>query len=220
MGKHAVSGAAGQTAGNGRPSDPGCHGIQIQCMGRAGSYYRRFLENGYHEPLPVETRISPTIRPVRRHRRQSLDGQHPSPISFKYSESTGALLEQSDTVEGKAQSLKYGYNTLGQLTSYTEADGTTSTYEYEKEGLYRLTMANDGKGTQAYCSSETTGEPATLKDTVATGLPILDTYDGRVTCSRSYPNGMTASVSYNQVGAPINLEYRKEDALHRKMCVV
>ena len=106
------------------------------------------------------------------------------PISFKYSESTGALLEQSDTVEGKAQSLKYGYNTLGQLTSYTEANGTTSTYEYEKEGLYRLTMANDGKGTQTYGYDETTGEPATLKDTVATGFTTLGYVRWqKVTCS-------------------------------------
>ena len=28
--------------------------------------------------------------------------------------------------------------------------------------------------------------------------------------TESYPNGMTASVSYNQVGAPINLEYEKK----------
>ena len=55
MGKHAVSGAAGQTAGNGRPSDPGCHGIQIQCMGRAGSYYQHFWKRLTTNRYPYDT---------------------------------------------------------------------------------------------------------------------------------------------------------------------
>lgn len=132
-------------------------------------------------------------------------------VGYKYSESTGEMTEQSDTVEGKAQSLKYGFNTLGQLTSYSEANGTTSTYEYEKEGLYRLLTAGDGKGTQTYGYSETTGEPLTLKDTAATGFTMSATYDAEGNLlTESYPNGMTASIAYNQTGAPIHLEYEKK----------
>ncbi|MGA8364528.1 MAG: RHS repeat domain-containing protein [Solirubrobacteraceae bacterium] len=59
------------------------------------------------------------------------------------------------------------YNTLGQLTSYTDAAGTTATYEYEKEGDDRLTKTNDGKGTQTHEYDKTTGQTTALKDSGA-----------------------------------------------------
>src|SRR6202030_1208857 len=71
-------------------------------------------------------------------------------VTNKYGETTGALLEQSSTVEGKSQSIKSGFNTLAQLTSYTDAAGNITEYEYEAGQDARLKHLSDGKGNQSY----------------------------------------------------------------------
>jgi YD repeat-containing protein len=43
------------------------------------------------------------------------------------------LSKQSATIEGKARSIATSENKLGQLESYTDADGNTSTYEYDSD---------------------------------------------------------------------------------------
>ena len=88
-------------------------------------------------------------------------------VTYKYEPATGILVETSTTVEGKTESVKSAFNTLGQLTSYTDASGTVSTYEYEPEGDERLTKVNDGKGTQTYTYEEFSGEVSKLVDSNA-----------------------------------------------------
>lgn len=132
-------------------------------------------------------------------------------VSYKYDPKQGFLSEQSTMVEGKAQSLQSAFNTLGELTSYTEANGTISNYEYEKEGDYRLTSVNDGKGTQTYGYDETTGFITSLKDTAASGFALTATYDAEGNMlTEAFPNGMTAGYAYNQTGTPISVEYQKK----------
>jgi RHS repeat-associated protein len=131
-------------------------------------------------------------------------------VTTKYDEHLGLASEESTVVEGKTQSLKSVYNTLGQATSYTEANGTTSTFEYEKEGDARLTSVNDGKGTQSYTYSTSTGEITSLKDTAAAAFTLTATYDADGNLlTEGYPNGMKASYAYNQAGTPVSVEYEK-----------
>ena len=91
-------------------------------------------------------------------------------VTDEYNEKTGALEKQCTNegkpcTEGKPKTITSVYNTLGQLTSYTDADEDTTTYEYEGEGGYkgekelegRLRHVNDGKGTETYTYNETTG---------------------------------------------------------------
>ncbi len=128
-------------------------------------------------------------------------------VTDKYSAKTGALIEQNTSTE----SLKGEYNTLGQLTSYTDADGNISTYEYEKEKGYRLKKMSDGKGTQTYEYDETTGNVKELKDTEgANTLTFTATYDveGNM-ASETYPNAMSANYTRNTAGETTGVEYVK-----------
>jgi RHS repeat-associated protein len=126
-------------------------------------------------------------------------------VTDKYSETTGALTEQSTSSE----SLKNVFNTLGQLTSYTDADGNTSTFEYETEKDARLKKVNDGKGIQTYTYNETTGALSNLKDTAAGTFTAGYDVEGNMT-SEGYPNGMSAIYTYNQLSAATSLVYKKE----------
>lgn len=122
--------------------------------------------------------------------------------SYGYNETTGALSEQSS--EGKT--ITSEYNTLGQLVSYTDAAGNTATYSYDIDG--RIRKSNDGKGTQAYTYNETTGYLEKLVDSAAGTFEAEYGVEGEL-LSETYPNGMTAYYSYNQVGEPVSLEYVK-----------
>lgn len=113
-------------------------------------------------------------------------------------------METSTTVEGKTESVKSAFNTLGKLTSYTDAAGTVSTYEYEPEGNERLTKVNDGKGTQTYTYEETSGEISKLEDSNAGTFNADYDVEGNLT-DENYPNGLNAEYQRNQVGEVTSL---------------
>ncbi len=145
-------------------------------------------------------------------------------VTDEYNKETGALEKQcanegKPCAEGKPKTITSIYNKLGQLISYTDAAENTTTYEYEGEGSYkgakeldeRLRHVNDEKGTETYTYSETTGVLAELVyENGTTKLPFTATYgaEGNM-LTEGYPNGMTATYTYNQVGKPTNLEYKK-----------
>jgi RHS repeat-associated protein len=123
-------------------------------------------------------------------------------VSDEYSTETGAPIKQSTT----AESIKSVFNTLGQLTSYTDADENTATYKYDIDG--RLEEANDGKGTQTYTYNTTTGFLAKLADSAAGTFTGTYDVEGRL-LTEGYPNGMNANYSYNQTGEATGLAYEK-----------
>ncbi|HEX5853211.1 MAG TPA: RHS repeat-associated core domain-containing protein [Solirubrobacteraceae bacterium] len=129
-------------------------------------------------------------------------------VTNEYNTETGALKKQSTTVEGVTKSISSIENSLGQLTSYTDADGTTTTYEYETEKDFRLIKTNDGKGTQTDGYGTTTGRLVTVKDSAAGTFTGTYDIEGNIT-NLGYPNGMSANYAYNTVGEPVNLEYVK-----------
>ncbi len=131
-------------------------------------------------------------------------------ISDKYSTTTGMLEEQSTIVGEKTQTVSSNYNRRGELESYTDASGDTATYTYNENG--QVTKVNDGsdegKGEQTYHYSTGTGELTELLDVGAGTFTASYDAQGRMT-SVGYPNGMTASYTYNPVGAATALEYNK-----------
>jgi RHS repeat-associated protein len=143
-------------------------------------------------------------------------GEKLSTITDEYNKETGALEKQCANegklcTEGKPKTITSIYNKLGQLESYTDADENTTTYEYEKEKDGRLKTVNDKEGTEALEYSETTGLlTEVLYTNGTTKLPFTATYDveGNM-LTESYPNGMTATYTYNQVGKPTSLVYKK-----------
>jgi tripartite motif-containing protein 71 len=145
-------------------------------------------------------------------------------VTDEYNEKTGALEKQCANegkacTEGKPETITSIHNSLGELTSYTDADENTTTYEYEGEGGYkgakeldgRLRHVNDQKGTETYTYNETTGLLTELLSEYGTAkVPFTATYDveGNM-LTEGYPNGMTASYSYNPAGMATKVEYVK-----------
>ncbi len=174
--------------------------------------------NVWNEPETIEEAVGSTIRTktmsydasgrLKTSSISSTVGTALPTVTDRYEEKTGALIEQSTTAESKTKKVTSVYNTLGQLTSYTDAAENTATYEYDQDG--RVIKTNDGKGTQTYAYSKVTGLLSELVDSSHEGMKFIPSYDveGKV-LAQSYPNGMVANYSYSQTGAPIALEYKK-----------
>jgi RHS repeat-associated protein len=127
-------------------------------------------------------------------------------VTDEYNTETGALTKQS-TPERTVSSV---YNTLGQLTSYTDADGGVTKYEYEKERDSRLAKTIEAEGTpaagnQTYNYNTTTGELETVTDSAAGAFTAARDIEGRIV-SEAYPNGLVAKYTYNEAGERIGLE--------------
>ena len=129
-------------------------------------------------------------------------------VTNEYNTESGALEKQTAPIEGKTKTITSIYNSLGELETYTDADENKSTYEYDIDG--RIKKTNDGKGTQTYTYNTTSGLPEELVDSSHEGMKFTATYDveGNM-LTEGYPNGMTATYTYNQVGKPTALEYKK-----------
>jgi RHS repeat-associated protein len=133
------------------------------------------------------------------------------PVTDEYSSESGALEKQTATTEHETKTIANGYNTLGQLVSYTDAaeKPATTTYEYDVDG--RIAKVNDSKGTETYTYSKTSGVLSELLNEYGTSkLLFTGKYDleGRLS-TEGYPNGMNATYSYNAIGDPVALEYQK-----------
>jgi RHS repeat-associated protein len=131
----------------------------------------------------------------------TIDGALPT-VSDEYSPETGALVKQSD---GK-HTLSSVFNSLGQLTSYTDADENTATYKYDVDG--RIASVSDGKGSQTLGYSEVTGLLTSLTDSTAGTFTASYDADGNL-LSEGYPNGMVATRVYNAADEPTSLQYVK-----------
>ncbi len=130
-------------------------------------------------------------------------------VSFTYSEAQGVL--EKESAEGK--SITSEYNTLGQLTKYTDADGNSAKYTYAgPEGDYLLTEASDssdgGTSKQSYEYDPTTKLRTKLIDSAAGSFTATYDTEGQLT-SESYPHGLCADYSYNSIGEATSLTYLK-----------
>jgi len=137
-------------------------------------------------------------------------------VTDEYNKETGALEKQCANegklcTEGKPKTITSIYNKLGQLESYTDADENTTTYEYEKEKGARLKTVNDKEGTEAFEYNEAgLLDELTYTNGMSTKMTFTSTYDAEGNMlTESYPNGMTATYTYNQVGKPTSLVYKK-----------
>lgn len=127
-------------------------------------------------------------------------------VTDEYESSTGLLNKTKTTVEGVTSSLTSGYNTLGQLTSYTDADGAASTYEYDIDG--RTTFVNDAKGTQSYTYSTTSGLETELYDSAVHKVTATYDVEGNLLTEKA-PDGITKSFTYNAVGEVTSVTDKK-----------
>ncbi len=132
-------------------------------------------------------------------------------VTDQYSTTTGALVKQSETVEGKEKSISSAYNTLGQLEIYTDADGGSTAYAYDIDGRVTETTVSGGgeqKGKQTYAYDPTSGFLTKLVDSAAGTFTASYDVAGRMT-SETYPNNMTAYYTHNTAGETTGVEYKK-----------
>jgi RHS repeat-associated protein len=165
------------------------------------------VENGTEKTLRTKTETYDASGRLEKSAVSSTVGTPLPTISDKYSAALGALEEQAD--EGKTKPVISHYNTLGQLTSYTDAGEGTTTYEYDEDG--RIKKANDGKGAETDTYSKTTGFlTELLNEYSTTKIAFTATYDPEGNLlTEGYPNGMNADYTYNQTSEATGVEYVK-----------
>jgi hypothetical protein len=139
-------------------------------------------------------------------------------ITEEYNEKTGVLEKQcanegKPCSEGKPKTITSAYNTLGQLESYTDADGNVAKFKYagpEEDGLLEeISDSSDGgESNQKYTYSTTTKQLEKLVDSAAGTFTASYDTEGKLV-SETYPNGMCANYVYNSVSEETHIEYTK-----------
>ncbi|MFG2044820.1 FG-GAP-like repeat-containing protein [Dactylosporangium sp. NPDC048998] len=101
------------------------------------------------------------------------------------------------------------YDTLGRITSYTDADNTLSTTAYD---LYsRVSSTTDGQATRAYTfdgGTERRGLPTQVTDGQAGNLTATYDPDGKP-LTETWPNGVVVTRTYREDGAVVGIAYNQ-----------
>lgn len=126
-----------------------------------------------------------------------------------YAQATGYPTD-SQELDGSGNviaSITRSLDTLGRLTSYTDADGNISTTNYDIRS--RPSATNDGKATQTFTyngSSEQSNRPTQIVDGQAGTFTATYNINGFID-TESRPDGLTVRHYYNESARPTGLEY-------------
>ena len=123
-------------------------------------------------------------------------------VTNSYSTTTGLPYQTIDSAA--SLTITRSYDDVGQLSSYQDADGNTTTYTYDQLG--NTHSVNDGKGTTSYTydtSTDARGPLTSISDSQVSGSWTA-TYDADGNIStESYPGGnVSASMMHDTVGEP------------------
>lgn len=139
------------------------------------------------------------------------EGGTPTPETVTtYDPATGLVT----TVTAGNASTTTQYDTFGRAISYTDADGNTSTATCTVDG--KVATSTDGKGTSTYTYDGTDAAGRQERRGFLTKLEVsgvggfggaYDT-DGQLS-TRTYPNGLAATTSYDSAGNDTALSYSK-----------
>jgi DNA-binding beta-propeller fold protein YncE len=127
-------------------------------------------------------------------------------VTSEYSAGSGVMVRQSST----SREIKSAYNTLGELTEYTDADGNKTTYLYTLDGQAEKMAYSIGaeEFSQSYTYDPTTAMLTKLVDSTAGTFTAGYDAEGMMT-SEGYPNGMSAKHTLNATGETTGIEYEK-----------
>jgi RHS repeat-associated protein len=133
-------------------------------------------------------------------------------VKTDYSSSNGLPIKKSFLCElanctgFDSQVTTTGYNALGQVTTYEDADGNKSEITYDTYG--RPVAETDNKGSRTVTFDPASGLVTNLEVSgVGTLTARYDADDDLV--ETTLPNGITAKKTYNAVGNPMSLSYTK-----------
>jgi RHS repeat-associated protein len=130
-----------------------------------------------------------------------------------YDPTTGLPVTVSTTVGGVTSTITHGYDALGRLTSYTDADANVATTTYDIAD--RPLTVSDGKGTETIAynqGSERRGLPTTITDSAVGAFTATYDSNGGL-AQQAYPNGATATLTTDEAGTPTRLVYAKSGAV-------
>jgi streptogramin lyase len=141
-------------------------------------------------------------------------------VTEEYSSTTGTLEKQSTTVGLKTRTITSAYNTLGQLESYTDSDGSVAKFKYggsENDGLLEEMSdgSDEGNSNQKYTYNATTKRLEKLVDSAAGTFTASYDTEGKL-ASVVYPNEMCANYGYSAVGEATHIEYTKTTSCSEK----
>lgn len=128
----------------------------------------------------------------------------PGRVLTTYHPMTGEILESRD--ESTGARVSRGYDTLGRLASYTDAQNVTTTYRYNLDG--QLQSLSRGAETTRY-SYDDRGQITSVLDSNV-GVAITGSYDddGNLIEQR-FPNGLVERRTFDASGASTRLSYTK-----------
>jgi len=135
-------------------------------------------------------------------------------VTYEYESKQGMQDVESAVVGGKTKTIISKFNTLGQLTEYSDAsEGNIAKYTYNgPEKDFQIEEVSDSsngaKSRQTYSYNKKTMQMETLWDSAAETFTASYDTEGKLT-SETYPNGMCANYTYNSVGEATHLEYIK-----------
>ncbi|MCX6398299.1 MAG: DNRLRE domain-containing protein [Propionibacteriales bacterium] len=120
--------------------------------------------------------------------------------TFGYADATGL----PTTTTSAGSSVTTGYDTWGRTASYVDALGTNSSTTYQGDG--QVATFNDGAATYTY-SYGTHGELDSLNAGGGVGSFDYAYEPNGVVDTITYPNGMVAEMTSDEVGTPTGLTY-------------
>ncbi|GAA2602728.1 hypothetical protein GCM10010399_36880 [Dactylosporangium fulvum] len=128
-----------------------------------------------------------------------------------YDNATGQAIrtESLDASNNVTAQISRVYDTLGRITSYTDADGTQSTTGYDL--FSRIAAGSDGQASRSYTydgGSERRGLPTQIADGQAGTMTATYDADGRL-ITETWPNGVAVSTSYSEDGQPVTITYNQ-----------
>ncbi|WP_017936823.1 beta strand repeat-containing protein [Nocardioides sp. Iso805N] len=129
-------------------------------------------------------------------------------VTVTYDPATGQVATKTTGTGTHAQTLTSLYNSVGALTSYTDATGNTTTTGYDIDG--RPISQTDTKGTVQYTydgSGEHRGVVTSEDIGTSTNSRFTATYDADGNLTQTYPGGTTATGSFDNAGNQTGLSY-------------
>lgn len=111
-------------------------------------------------------------------------------------------------VSDPSGSVSATYDSWGRIKDYADASGMTSTTTYLPDGLYAT--RSDGLETYTYSYDTMSGERRRLPGSIDTGAGTFTYVYGASGAPKSitYPNQMTASWTYDEIGGTTGLSYK------------
>lgn len=136
-------------------------------------------------------------------------GQAVSTTRTVYDQASGQAvrtesLDGSGNVTGQIVRV---YDTLGRITSYTDADGTQSTTEYDL--LSRVSASSDGQASRTYSydgGTERRGLPTQITDAQVGNMTATYDADGMLS-TEAWPNGVNVTTTHREDGAAAGITY-------------